>query len=214
MCMDYRQLNKLTIKNKYPLPFIDELFDQVKGATMLSKIDLRLDYHQSKIKEEDIAKIAFRTRYGHYEFVFLPFGLTNSPKKFVCLMNIIFHQFLDKFVLIFIDDILIYSRSIEEHKEHLRIVLQILREHQLYAKYSKCDLFKDKIQYLGHVINKNRIAMDPEKVRTIMEWMVSKDVANITSFMGLTRYYRRFVEGFSRVAYPVTSLQKKGKAFR
>eukprot|EP00253_Pinus_taeda_P020616 PITA_20616 len=214
MCIDYRQLNKLTIKNKYPLPRIDELFDQVKGATVFSKIDLRSGYHQIRIKEQDIAKTAFRTKYDHYEFVVLPFGLTNAPETFMCLMNIIFHQYLDRFVLIFIDDILVYSRTVEEHQEHLRKVLQTLREHQLYAKFSKCDFFKEEIQYLGHVISKEGIAVDPEKIKAIMDWPVPKDVADIRSFMGLAGYYRRFVEGFSRVAFPITSLQKKGKAFQ
>eukprot|EP00253_Pinus_taeda_P016529 PITA_16529 len=143
MCIDYRQLNKLTIKNKYPLPRIDELFDQVKGVTVFSKIDLRSGYHQIKIKEEDVAKTAFRTHYGHYEFVVLPFGLTNAPATFMCLMNSVFHKYLDNFLLIFIADILIYSRNIQEHEEHLRLVLQTLREHQLYAKYSKCDFYKE-----------------------------------------------------------------------
>eukprot|EP00253_Pinus_taeda_P011330 PITA_11330 len=214
MCIDYRQLNKLTVKNKYPLPRIDELFDQVKGAKVFSKIDLRSGYHQIRIKDEDIAKTAFRTRYGHYEFVVLPFGLTNAPTTFMCMMNSVFHQFLDKFVLIFIDDILIYSRSQEEHEKHLRMVLQTLREHQLYAKFSKCDFFKEEIQYLGHVITKEGIAVDPEKIKTIMEWPIPKDVADIRSFMGLAGYYRRFVEGFSRITYPITSLQKKGKIFK
>eukprot|EP00253_Pinus_taeda_P022926 PITA_22926 len=214
MCINYRQLNKLTVKNKYPLPRIDELFDQVKGATMFSKIDLRSGYHQIRIKEEDVAKTAFRTRYGHYEFVVLTFGLTNAPATFMCLMNSVFHKYLDKFVLIFIDDILIYSRNIQEHEEHLRLVLQTLREHQLYAKYSKCDFYKEQIQYLGHIITKEGIAVDPEKIRTIMEWPIPKDVADIRSFMGLAGYYRRFVEGFSRVAYPITSLQKKGRTFK
>eukprot|EP00253_Pinus_taeda_P019414 PITA_19414 len=213
MCIDYRQLNKLTVKNKYPLPRIDELFDQVKGATVFSKIDLRSGYHQIRIKDEDIAKTAFRTRYGHYEFVVLPFGLTNAPATFMCLMNGIFHPYLDQFVLIFIDDILIYSRTIEEHHEHLRIVLQTLREHQLYAKFSKCDFFKAEIQYLGHIITKDGIAVDPEKINVIMDWPVPKDVADVRSFMGLAGYYRRFVEGFSKVAFPITSLQKKGKLF-
>eukprot|EP00253_Pinus_taeda_P012179 PITA_12179 len=214
MCIDYRQLNKLTIKNKYPLPRIDELFDQVKGATVFSKIDLRSGYHQIRIKDEDIAKTAFRTRYGHYEFVVLPFGLTNAPATFMCLMNSIFHPYLDRFVLIFIDDILIYSRTIEEHHEHLRMVLQTLREHQLYEKFSKCDFFKEEIQYLGHVITKDGIAVDPEKIKAIMDWPVPKDVADVRSFMGLAEYYRRFVEGFSKVAFPITSLQKKGRAFQ
>eukprot|EP00253_Pinus_taeda_P019316 PITA_19316 len=214
MCIDYRQLNKLTIKNKYPLPRIDELFDQVKGAEVFSKIDLRSGYHQIRIKDEDIAKTTFKTRYGHYEFVVLPFGLTTAPATFMCLMNSVFHQFLDKFVLIFIDDILIYSRSKEEHEEHLRMVLQTLREHQLYAKLSKCDFYKEEIQYLGHVISQEGIAVDPEKIKTILEWPVPKDVADIRSFMGLAGYYRRFVEGFSRVAYPITSLQKKGRSFK
>eukprot|EP00253_Pinus_taeda_P015904 PITA_15904 len=213
MCIDYRQLNKLTIKNKYPLPRIDELFDQVKGATVFSKIDLRSGYHQIRIKDEDIAKTAFRTRYGHYEFVVLPFGLTNAPATFMCIMNGIFHPYLDQFVLIFIDDILIYSRNIEEHCEHLRIVLQTLRKHQLYAKFSKCDFFKEEIQYLGHVISKEGIAVDPEKIKAIMDWPIPKDVMNVRSFMGLARYYRRFVAGFSKVAFPITSLQKKGKLF-
>eukprot|EP00253_Pinus_taeda_P022539 PITA_22539 len=214
MCIDYRQLNKLTVKNKYPLPRIDELFDQVKGAKIFSKIDLRSGYHQIRIKDEDIAKTAFRTRYGHYEFVVLPFGLTNAPATFMCLMNSVFHQYLDKFVLIFIDDILIYSLNMKEHEEHLRIVLQTLREHQLYGKFSKCDFYKEQIQYLGHIITKEGIAVDPEKIKTIMEWPTPKDVADIRSFMGLVGYYRWFVEGFSRVAYPITSLQKKGKVFK
>eukprot|EP00253_Pinus_taeda_P006753 PITA_06753 len=213
MCIDYRQLNKLTMKNKYPLPRIDELFDQVKGATVFSKIDLRSGYHQIRIKDEDIAKTAFRTRYGHYEFVVLSFWLTNAPATFMCLMNSIFHQYLDRFVLIFIDDILVYSRTMEEHQEHLRKVLQTLREHQLYAKFSKCDFFKEEIQYLGHVITKEGIAVDPEKIKAIMDWPVPKDVADVRSFMGLAGYYRRFVEGFSKVAFPITSLQKKGKTF-
>eukprot|EP00253_Pinus_taeda_P019676 PITA_19676 len=186
------------------------------GAPVLfvKKKDGTLRYHQIRIKEEDIAKKTFRTRYGHYEFVVLPFGLTNAPATFMCLMNNIFHQYLDRFVLIFIDDILIYSCTIEEHQEHLRMVLQTLREHQLYAKFSKCDFSKEEIQYLGHVITRDGIAVDPEKIKAIMEWPVPKDVVDIRSFMGLTGYYRRFVEGFSKVAFPITSLQKKGRAFQ
>ena len=161
MCMEYWQLNKLTVKNKYPLPRIDDLFDQVKGATVFSKIDLKSGYHQIQIRDEDIRKTTFRTRYGHYEFVVLPFGLTNAPTTFMNLIHGIFHPYLDKFVLIFIDDILIYSKNMEEHKEHLRIVLNMLREDHLYANFSKCDLFKEQIHYLGHVISAEGIVVDP-----------------------------------------------------
>ena len=179
LCIDYRQLNKMTIKNRYPLPRIDDLFDQLRGAMVFSKIDLRSGYHQVRIKDEDIFKTTFRTRYGHYEFVVMPFGLTNCLAVFMFLMNNMMHNYLDKFVVMFIDDIIIYSTTEEEHKEHLKIVLQELREHQLFAKFSNCDFFKDKIQYLGHVVTKERISIDPEKIRAIEDWLVPKDVTNV-----------------------------------
>jgi hypothetical protein len=141
LCIDYRQLNKETIKNKYPLPRIDDLFDQLGGASIFSKIDLTSSYHQVQIKDEDIHKTTSRKRYGHYKFVVVPFGLTNAPATFMCLMNNVLNKFIDKFVLVFIDDILIYSKNTEEHEENLRLVLQLLREHQLYAKFSKCNFF-------------------------------------------------------------------------
>jgi hypothetical protein len=213
LCIDYRQLNKVTIKNKYPLPRIDDLFDQLGGASIFSKIDLRSGYHQVRIKGEDIHKTAFRTRYGHYEFVVVPFGLTNAPATFMCLMNNVLNKFLDKFVLVFIDDILIYSKNREEHEEHLRLVLQVLREHQLYAKFSKCDFFQKQIHYLGHVISEEGVAVDPDKIRSIMEWPTPKDVSDIRSFMGLAGYYRRFIKGFSKIGCPITALQKKGAKF-
>ena len=139
LCIDYRELNKLTIKNKYPLPRIDDLFDQLKDAVHIYKIDLRTGYHQLKIKLEDIPKTAFRTRYGHYEFLVMSFGLTNAPTAFMDLMNRIFKKYLDKCVIVFIDDILIYSKTKEEHVEHIRMVLEILRKERLYAKWSKCE---------------------------------------------------------------------------
>ena len=142
MCIDYRQLNKMTIKNQYPLPRIDDLIDQVGGAKIFSKIDLRSGYHQVRIHDEDIHKSAFRTRYGHYAFVVMPFVLINAPVNFMCMMNNIFSRYLYKFVLVFIDAILVYSKNKEEHEEHLCIVLQVLREHQLYAKFSKSDFYK------------------------------------------------------------------------
>ena len=167
MCIYYHQLNKLTIKNKYPLPRIYDLFDQVRGASVFSKIDLRTGYHQLRIKEKDISKTTFRTRYGHYEFVVLPFGLKNSPTTFMCLMNSVLNKQLDKFALVFIEDILVYSKSEATQKEHLRIVLQTLKENQLYAKFSKCEFYKDKIQYLGHIIFEQGLAIDPKKIKAI-----------------------------------------------
>ena len=141
----------------------------------------------------------------------MPFGITNAPVDFMSLMNNVMHKYLDKFVVVFIDDMLIYSKSEEEHKEHLKIVLQELREHQLFAKFSKCDFFKDKIQYLGHVVTKKVIPVDPEKIKAIKDWQVPKDVTDVQSFMEIIGYYRRFIEGFSRIANTITSLQKKGR---
>jgi hypothetical protein len=214
LCIDFRQLNKVTIKNKYPLPRIDDLFDQLKDARIFSKIDLRLGYHQVRIKEEDISKTTFRTRYGHYEFTVVPFGLSNAPVVFMCLMNGVFREYLDKFVIVFLDDILVYSKSEEEHEHHLRMVLQVLREHQLYAKLSKCSFYQNIIHYLGHIISEEGIAVDPENIEAIKGWTTPKNVTEVRSFMGLVGYYRRFIAGFSRIAHPITSLQRKGKKFQ
>jgi hypothetical protein len=213
LCIDYRQLNKATIKNQYPLPRIDDLFNQMKGVTVFSKIDLRSGYHQLRIKEDDIPKTAFKMRFGHYEFTVLPFGLTNAPGVFMSLMNGVFREYLDKFVQVFIDDILIYSRMTEEHDEHLRLVLQCLREHKLYGKLSKCSFYQSRIQYLGHVISDEGIAVDLAKVEAIMEWPAPMNVTEVRSFMGLSGYYRWFVEGFSKIANPIMELQKKNKKF-
>ena len=151
LCIDYRQLNKVTVRNNYPLPRIDDLFDQLGGASIFSKIDLRSGYHQMKIQDKDIEKSAFRTRYGHFEFLVMPFGLTNAPAAFMDLMNRVFRQYLDEFIIVFIDDILIYSRSAAQHEQHLRIALQTLREHQLYAKFSKCQFWLTEVTSLCHV---------------------------------------------------------------
>ena len=153
LCIDYRELNKLTIKNKYPLPRIDDFFNQLKGASCFSKIDLRSGYHQLKINPEDIPKITFRTRYGHYEFLVMSFGLTNAPSAFMDLMNQVFKKYVDKYMIVFIDDILIYSKIEAEHAEHLRIALEILRKEKLYAKFSKCKFWKKEAQFIGHVIS-------------------------------------------------------------
>nr|KYP31910.1 Transposon Ty3-I Gag-Pol polyprotein [Cajanus cajan] len=213
LCVDYRQLNKLTIKNKYPLPRIDDLMDQLRGATVFSKIDLRSGYHQIRVKEEDIPKTAFRTRYGHYEYVVMPFGVTNAPAIFMDYMNRIFRPFLDKFVVVFIDDILVYSRSMEEHREHLRIVLQVLKEKQLFAKLSKCEFWLSEVKFLGHVISVQGIAVDPTKVEAVLRWEHPKSVTEVRGFVGLAGYYRRLIEGFSKIVIPLTQLTRKDHPF-
>jgi hypothetical protein len=213
LCIDFRQLNKYTIKNKYPLPRIDGLFDQLRGEKICSKIDLRSGYHQVRIKEEDIHKTTFRTRYGNYEFVVVPFGLTNAPDVFMCLMNGIFKNYLDKFIIVFLDDILIYSKSEEEHEHHLRLVLQVLREHQLYAKFSKCYFYQKQIHYLGHIISEQGIVVDLEKIESIRGCPTPRHVSEVRSFMGLYGYYRRFIVGFYNISHPITSLQNKGTKF-
>ncbi|KAL4020776.1 hypothetical protein IC575_019563 [Cucumis melo] len=167
LCIDYRELNKVTVKNRYPLPKIDDLFDQLHGATVFSKIDLRSGYHQLRIKDGDVPKTAFRSRYGHYEFIVMSFGLTNAPAVFMDLMNRVFREFLDNFVIVFIDDILIYSKTEAEHEEHLRMVLQTLRDNKLYAKFSKCEFWLKQVSFLGHVVSKAGVSVDPAKIEAI-----------------------------------------------
>jgi len=204
LCVDYRQLNKLTIKNKYSLPRIDDLMDQLHGAAVFSKIDLRSGYHQIRVKSDDVQKTAFRSRYGHYEYVVMPFGVTNAPALFMDYMNRIFRPFLDKFVVVFIDDILIYSRTREDHARHLRTVLSILTEKQLYVKFSKCEFWMTTVQFLGHMISTQGISLDPSKVEAVLRWERPKSVTEIRSFVGLAGYYRRFIEGFSKIVAPLT----------
>ncbi|GJZ21879.1 putative reverse transcriptase domain-containing protein [Tanacetum coccineum] len=170
MCIDYRKLNKLTIKNHYPLSRINDLFDQLQGSSIYSKIDLRSGYHQLRARDEDIPMTAFRTRYGHYEFQIMPFGLTNAPAVFMDLMNRVCKPYLDKFVIVFIDDILIYSHNKEEHANHLRIILELLKKEKLYAKFSKCDFWINIVQFLGHVIDCQEIHFDPAKIEAVKNW--------------------------------------------
>nr|GEZ34600.1 putative reverse transcriptase domain-containing protein [Tanacetum cinerariifolium] len=191
MCIDYRELNKLTIKNCYLLPRIDDLFDQLQGACCFSKIYLCSGYHQLRVREDDIPKTAFRTRYGHFEFTVMPFGLTNVPALFMDLMNRVCKPYLDKFVIVFIDDILIYSMSEEEHKAHLKTILDLLKKEDLYVKFSKCEFWLKEVQFLRHVVNREGIHVDPSKVESVKNWKTPESPTEIRSFLGLAGYYRR-----------------------
>jgi hypothetical protein len=204
MCVDYRPLNAVTIKNKYPLPRIDILFDQLSKAKVFSNIDLRSGYHQIKIYPKDVPKTTFSTRYGLYEYLVMSFGLTNAPTHFMYLMNSVFMRELDKFVVIFIDDILIYSENEEEHAEHLRIVLSRLREHKLYAKFNKCEFWLNKVPFLSHILSGEGILVDPTKVQEVLDWKTPTTVHEIRSFLRLASYYHRFILDFSKIAKPMT----------
>src|SRR5579862_2053997 len=213
MCIDYRALNKITVKNRYPLPRIEEMLDRLNGAKVFSKLDLRSGYHQIRIVPEDIPKTAFKTRYGHYEFLVMPFGLTNAPTTFQTLVNDIFRPLLDKCILVYIDDILVFSPSPEDHLKDLRKALKILHENMLYCKLSKCEFFKDSVEYLGHVISDQGIQVDPQKIKSIKEWPAPTNITELRSFLGLTGYYRHFVQNYSGIAKPLTDLLKKDQAY-
>jgi hypothetical protein len=213
LCVDYRPLNAVTIKNKYPLPHIDVLFDQLEGAQVLSKIDLRFGYHQIKIRIKDIPKMTFSMRYRLYEYLDMSFGLTNAPTHFMYLMNSVFMEELDKFIVVFIDNILVYSKSIQEHEEHLRVVHQRLRDHQLYVKFSKCEFWINEVSFLGHVISLEGIVVDPGKVKDVLDWKPPTYVTQVHSVLGLAGYYRRFILNFSKIAKPITELLKKGNKY-
>ena len=206
-------MNRVTVKNRYPLPRIDDLFDQLRGAQVYSKIDLRTGYHQLRVRETDIPKTAFRTRYGHFEFTVMPFVLTNASTAFMDLMHRVFQPYQDQFVVVFVDDILIYSQSKWEHEYHLRIVLQLLRDHQLYAKFIKCEFWLTEVRFLGHVVSASGLSVDPEKIEAVMSWEWPKSVFEIHSFLGSARYYRRFIEDFSRLAASMKRLTRKEVKF-
>ncbi|GJZ96736.1 putative reverse transcriptase domain-containing protein [Tanacetum coccineum] len=211
MCINYWELNKLTVKNHYPLPRIDDLFDQLQGSSVYSKIDLRSGYHQLRVSDKDIPKTAFRTRYGHYEFQVMPFGLTNSHAMFMDLTNRVCKPYLDKFVIVFIDDIIIYSHNKEEHKDHLRTILELLKKEKLYAKFSKCDFLISIMQFLRHVIDSQGIHVDLAKIEAVKDWASPTTPTEIRQFLGLADYYQRFIEGFSKIAKSLTELTQKNK---
>jgi hypothetical protein len=213
MCVDYRPLNVVTIKNKYPLSRIDILFDQLSKAKVFSKIDLRSGYHQIKIRPQHIPKTTFSTRYGLYEYLVMSFGLTNAPAYFMYLMNSVFMPELDKFVIVFIDDILVYLENKKDHAEHLRIVLTRLKDHQLYAKFSKCEFWLKTVPFLGHMLSESGISVDPSKVQEVMDWKAPTIVHEVQSFLGLAGYYRCFILDFYKIAKPMTSLLQNDHKF-
>jgi hypothetical protein len=214
LCVDYRPLNAVTIKNKYSLPRIDILFDQFAGAKVFLKVDLRSGYHQTLIHPEDIHKTAFSTSYGLYEYLVMLFGLINAPAYFIYLMNSVFMSKLEKFVMVFIDDILVYSKNEEEHEQHLHTILQWLRNHQLYVKFSKCAFWLKEVPFLGHVILAESIAVDPSKVQEVLDWKPPRSVTQIRSFLRLVGYYHRFIPNFSKIAKPMTKLLEKDTKFK
>uniref|UniRef100_A0A8R7UE97 Reverse transcriptase domain-containing protein n=1 Tax=Triticum urartu TaxID=4572 RepID=A0A8R7UE97_TRIUA len=213
-CVDYRRLNDATIKNKFPLPIVNELLDELAGAAVFSKLDLHAGYHQIRMREEDKAKTAFKTHHRHFQFRVMPFGLTNAPATFQCLRNAIFSKYVRKFVIIFLNDILVFSETMEEHTEHLRIVFELLRAHQLFVKESKCSFACDHIDYLGHVISKEGVATDKDKTLAKEQWPTPTNATELRGFLGLTCYYRKFVPHYGIISKPLTQLlTKKGFAW-
>ncbi|GFR52906.1 hypothetical protein Agub_g15551 [Astrephomene gubernaculifera] len=209
MCIDYRGLNAATVKNKYPLPRVDDLLDKLKGSAYFSSIDLQQGYNQIRIADSDIPKTAFRTPYGHYEYTVLSFGLVNAPATFQAVMDRTFRQYIDKFVVCYLDDILVYSKTKEEHLEHLRLVFDILRKQQLYAKRSKCHWAQSQVEYLGHIVSVDGVRMDPRKTAAVRDWPVPTNVQELRKFLGLTNYFRKFIARYSVLAAPLTSLTGK-----
>ncbi|CAI7886963.1 unnamed protein product, partial [Closterium sp. NIES-54] len=208
--LNYRALNAATVKNRFPVPRVEDLLDAVQGARVFSKIDLRSGYHHIRVVPEDQHKTAFRTKQGLYEFRVLPFGLTNAPAMFQTLMNTVISEFLGSFVVVYLDDILVFSETKEEHVQHLQKVFEVLRRELLYAKQSKCEFFLPEVEFLGHVISASGIRTDPKKITAVQDWIAPTSVKELQSFLGFANYYRRFVQGYASIASPLTDLLRKG----
>ena len=213
LCIDYRALNKVTVKNKYPVPLIADLFDRLGQAKVFTKMDLRRGYHQVRIADGDEPKTACVTRYGAFDWLVMPFGLTNAPATFCTLMNRLFHSYLDQFVVVYLDDIVVYSDNMEDHVEHLCKVFKILRDNELYVKREKCSFAQPIVRFLGHTISHGKIQMDSDKIAAINNWEAPTKVPELRSFLGLANYYRRFIFNYSAIAAPLTDLLKKDRAW-
>lgn len=210
-CTDYRTLNVVTIKDRFPIPTVEDMFDELHGATYFTKLDLRASYHQVRVHHFDVPKTTFRTHNGHYEYLVMPFGLCNAPSTFQDIMNSIFRPYLRKYILVFFDDILISSPNWEMHLAHVRTTLEILRHHQFFYQGKKVCFGQQELKYLGHIVTYQGVKVDQEKIDTMVAWPRPTNISELWGFVGLTGYYRKFVQNYGIIAHPLTNLLKKGQ---